>query len=239
MTMKTSNYILIAFFTFLFGGTFVLFLTAKIYNKTDNSITWTCEEKKLEPFSVVVAEPGADFSLQIECHDPIIRCAHPPKEASVFPPFTVRNDTLFVSALATETEVRTPRVTETEVRTLSVTVRSIKSVIAKEKSYVRLFDFYADSLSVKLTNAASDISFKETKSKAAMLSIQATDSRINFDNVHVNNIDIQISKTRINGWGNSTECLSGTLKDHSFLSLVKIRKINLETDSTSTYQLDK
>ena len=146
--MKTSNYILIAFFTFLFGGTFVLFLTAKIYNKTDNSITWTCEEKKLEPFSVVVAEPGADFSLQIECHDPIIRCAHPPKEASVFPPFTVRNDTLFVSALATETEVRTPRVTETEVRTLSVTVRSIKSVIAKEKS-MRLWDV--------LLNAATEM----------------------------------------------------------------------------------
>jgi len=70
--MKTSNYIIIVFFVFLFGGVFVLFISSRIHQR-DSRIGLFAEEKKLEPFSVVVAEPGAEFHLR-NAEYPRIHC---------------------------------------------------------------------------------------------------------------------------------------------------------------------
>ena len=59
--MKTSNYIIIAFFIFLFGGIFLLFLAAKIDPLGSYSQEFLSLEKPLENFSVTVAEAGADI----------------------------------------------------------------------------------------------------------------------------------------------------------------------------------
>ena len=62
--MKTSNIIFISFLIFLFGGITLLFIGSKYYELEENLIS-VSQEKPLAPFSVVVAEPGANFSLKM------------------------------------------------------------------------------------------------------------------------------------------------------------------------------
>ena len=226
--MKTSNYIIIAFFVFLFGGVFVLFVSAKIHQRSSVSGLWS-EEKKLEPFSVVVAEAGANFHLRA-AEFPRMQSFYEKPDSINFPKYGIRNDTLFVFA---NSGIKPPRLPH------EIYGRNIKCIIAKENSFVSLQEFCADTLMLKLNNAAVDAFFDKTKRQTTRLSVQATGSRLKLAGVRLENLDLQLNDSKLNAWDNSITVISGSLKDHSSLSVGAITKISIEVDSTSTYQLNK
>lgn len=228
--MKTSNYITISFFVFLFGGVFVLFLSAKIHQRDNNGGLWISEEKKLEPFSVVVAEPGANFHIRIAEY-PRMRTHYQMPDTCHFPQFSIRNDSLFIfSDLGIEKPRNYPDV---------IYVKDLKSIVAKDKSCMSLQEFTADTLSIKLNNASLDAFFDKTKNTTELFSIQAVGSKINLAGINAGNLDVQLNGTELNSWNNSIVSLYGTLTNHSNLSILKSGKINLEADSTSTYTIQK
>jgi hypothetical protein len=226
--MKTSNYIIIAFFVFLFGGVFVLFLSSKIHQGDSDSGVYS-EEKKLEPFSVVVAEPGAEFHLR-NAEYPRMRSFYQKPDTCGFLEYGIRNDTLFVFAISGNKQPRLPH---------EIYARNLKSIVAKENSYISLQEFQADTLIVNLNNAVLDAFFDQTKNHASSLSIQAISSKINLTRINVDNLNIQLNETTLNAWNNSIVGISGSLTDHSSLSVDAMNKINVEVDSTSTYHLNK
>ena len=226
--MKTSNFILIAFFIFLFGGVFVLFLAAKIHQGGSDRGLFA-EEKKLEPFSVVVAEPGASFHLR-DAEYPRMRCYYQKPDTCNFLKYGIRNDTLFVFAQSGIVKPRLPH---------EIYVRNIKSIVAKENSYMNLQEFVADTLIVKLNNAALDAYFDKTKNHTSSLSILAISSKIYLTGINADNLNIQLNETTLNAWNNSIVNISGSLTDHSSLSIDAMKKFSFEVDSTSTYHLNK
>lgn len=224
--MKTSNYILIAFFVFLITCTFVLFLDAKMYNK-DRQIG--LQEKRLEPFSVVVAEEGAEFNIR-NGEYPRMTCYYDKPDTCTFPEYGIRNDTLFVFACK---EKKKPG------RWHEIHGRNIKSIVAKVNSIVKLQQFTADSLDVKLDYAIFEAHFDQTKGSTAQLSIIASNAKINLSRAVFENLNVRLNKTNMNSWDNSIVHLSGSLVNQSKLSIGAIQKISLDVDSTSTYQLNK
>lgn len=224
--MKTSNYILIAFFVFLLTCTFVLFLDAKM-NFKDRVKHY--QEKKLDPFSVIVAETGAEFYIR-NGENPQMFCYYESPDTSSFPEYGIRNDTLFVFACK---EKKKPG------KSHEIYGRNIKSILAKENSFVSLQQFKADTLDVKLNHATFEAFFDKTKGPTSQLSITASDSKINMRGVQLENLNVHLNKTNMNSWDNSIVHLSGSLVNQSKLSIGAIQKISLDVDSTSTYQLNK
>jgi len=226
--MKTSNYITIAFFVFLFGGVFVLFLAAKVHQGHENENHWEGKEKVLEPFSTVVAEPGAKLFLRIG-DQPKMICNYLKPDTCNFPPFVVRNDTLFV--------FYNPRITKD--MNINVYGKGIKAIVGKKDSYMNLQEFWVDSLTIKLNQAKLDAYFDKTKNRTTTFSILAEESMMNLTDANIERIDIQISKSTIKAWNNSIRSLSGTLKDHSDIQVKVMEKVNVEVDSTSNYNILK
>lgn len=226
--MKTSNYIIIAFFIFLFGGVFVLFLSAKIHQGDSDRGVYS-EEKKLEPFSVVVAEPGAAFHLRNAEYPRMLSFNQKP-DTCKFLKYGIRNDTLFVFASKEKKKLN---------KWHEIYGRNIKSIVAKDKAHILLQEFRADTLIVKLTNAVLDAFFDKTRNHTSLLSIQAVGSKVNLAGINAGNLDVQLNGTELKAWDNSIDSLYGTLANYSKLSMWKLGKINLEADSTSNYGLNK
>lgn len=224
--MKTSNYIIIAFFIFLLTCTFVLFLDAKMNFKNRQV---GLHEKRLEPFSVVVAESGAEFNIRKGEYPRMLSYYDKPDTCS-FPEYGIRNDTLFVF---TSKEKKKPN------KWNEIYGRNIKCIVAKVNSNVRLQQFMADTLVIKLEYAVFDANFDNAKNRTLQLCMIANNSNINLHGAHIDHLNVQLNKTNMNSWNNSIVQLSGSLTNQSRLSLGAIQKISLDVDLTSAYQLQK
>ncbi|HZL10475.1 MAG TPA: hypothetical protein VFC65_10785 [Prolixibacteraceae bacterium] len=227
--MKTSNYILISFFVFLFGGVFLLFISAKYIPHLYNDQEYSTLEKPLDPFSVLIAKPGSKIRLR-PGETLKMSLFYPKSDSCTLPPFTVRNDTLFVSSYPDNMKQRE----------VNVYCNSLKSIQEEKRSEVWIEQqFHSDSLLVKLDQSKfSYYSEKNSPIKASLIFI-ADQSNIFIGGAKFNKLEIQASSTKINGWNGSFGSLSGTLKNHSELSISRSNKINLEADSTSTYNIQK
>jgi len=225
--MKTSNYIAISFFVFLFGGIFVLFLTTKLDPRANEGIRTEIFEKSLDSFSVIVAEARADFRIKSGATSKISNNYHK-GETAAFPPYLVRNDTLFVSAFPDNVKVYN----------VEVSCAKLKCIEGKEKSRITLENFSGDSLQLKLSGAEFR-HFAATSSGNVSLRVIADNSNIRISDSSLKNLDIQLIKTEMNVWNTKVTNLSGSMKNSSTLSLGTISKINLEVDSSSNYRLNK
>lgn len=227
--MKTSNYISIAYLVFLFGGVFMLFLAAKIDPRGYYNQEFLSLEKPLDNFSVVIAEAGADIRLK-SGQTSKISLQYPKGDTCSLPPFFVRNDTLFVSSYPEKEKQKT----------VEVECNGIKSIQGKEKSQVSIENFHTDTLSIKLSNAELDAYFDNAQRSTTLLfSILAEESKINLKGANIENLDVLLNKTKIRAWNNSIGSLSGTLTNQSEIQIHVMKKINLEVDSTSNYNLLK
>lgn len=222
--MKTSNYIIIAFFVFLFGSVFVLFLTSKSHYNKGGLYTG---EKKLEPFSVVVAEPGAAFHLRNGEYPRMLGFYEKP-DTCKFLKYGIRNDTLFVFADPGSNKPRFPH---------EIYGRNIKSIVAKENSNVSLQQFQADTLAVSVDHATLEAFFDKTQTSS--LSIVAEKSKVNLSGAQIDNLNIQLNNTKMQTWNNSIVSLSGSLKNDSYVTFQELGKITIEVDQTSAYQITK
>lgn len=225
--MKTSNYIILSFFVFLFGGIFVLFLAAKIDPRGSFHPEFITEEKALDNFSVVVAETGANIRIK-SGETPKMGLYYLKGDTCTFPSFVVRNDTLFVGSNPPKNKYWST----------NIICKQVNSVEGKGKCQINMEQFHCDTLLVKLNKA--DFRYFAGKNLVGFsLRIIAISSNINMRESVINNLDLNLNQSKMDAWGSHVKNLSGKLNEKSRLSLGKIRKINLEADSTSTYRLEK
>jgi hypothetical protein len=232
--MKTSNYILTAFYTFLFGGVLVMAVASKFHqenNNNNNETEYRADEKKLEPFSVLVTEQGAHFQLGTAEYPHILTFYKLPNSCE-FPPFTIKNDTLFISANTKRDYNGTMDV---------IYCKDVTSIVAKEKSYLKLQDFKInrnDTMLIKLNDSKIDVFSQNTKDNNMALFIQAQESEINLNQAHFKTLNVKIDRSKLNAWNTTIGNLSLNLKNYSFMGApATMEKVNLEVDSTSHFNL--
>jgi len=225
--MKTSNYITLSFFTFLFGGIFILFLAAKIDPRSDLKQEFVTDEKPLGNFSVVVAGPGANIRIK-SGETPKIGLYYLKDDTCTLPAYIVRNDTLFVQA--------NPQ--KNRHWSTNVICKQISSIEGKAKSRINVEQFKCDSLLVRL-NKTDFRYFGAKDSVGFSLKLIANESYINIGGAAISNLDMSLNRTQMDGWGNRIKYLSGKLNEKSRVSMDKIGKMSLEADSTSSYRLEK
>lgn len=227
--MKTSNYITIAYFIFLFGGILTLFIAAKNNPESNLGQKYLVNEKPLDSFSVVIAEPGSKIRLR-PGETPKMSLYYPEGDSCNLPPFSVRNDTLFVFANSDGSKNHE----------VSVYCKNIKSIQEKGQAIVWVEkNFQADSLLVKLENAEFSHFSDRNSPERINLTLIASHSQINIGETNFDHLDIQLSESNMNVWNNSINNLTGSITNNSNLNLVRFKKISLEADESSRYQFSK
>lgn len=227
--MKTSNYIAISFLIFLFGGIFILFLSARIDPRGSYHQEFFTQEKVLDNFSVIIAEQGAGIHLRYG-QAPKMSIQYSKGDTCSLPPFTVRNDTLFVSSYSYKKKQRP----------VDVYCNGLKSIQEKNAAHVTIEkQFQADTLMVKLDNAEFSYYSEKDNPDRISLTLFADQSKVNIGETNFEKLEIQLNNTEMNVYNNSIGNLSGSIKNHSKLYIDTFRKINLEADSTSNYQFSK
>lgn len=225
--MKTSNAIFLSFLIFLFGGIILLYLGAKYckdYNDKDNFVF---QEKALPTFSVVVAEAGASFSLKSGKMNKI-KQGYRKGKVSRFDPFVVRNDTLFISSVEHAHTKENAHWIDSEVFCVN-----IKSIVAKEKSYVNMTKFQTDTLNILMKKSKLDWFGFE---KVAFVSVEAKDSHIYIAGEKLGKIVVKLDKTELRTpVKKRIDYLSGSLKNDSKCTFCMSNSFNLTTDETSVY----
>lgn len=224
--MKTSNIILISFLVFLFGGITLLFIGSKYYNGINDATNISQQEKTLAPFSVVVAEPGAIFDLRNAKENKIIQ---PYRKDSIanFPPYILRNDTLFISLGKKINDLpKNYRVAT------AVYCTNIKSIVIKKNSDINMKDFKVDTLNINVNKSKLDLRFDNI----SYISLQAKDSDVYIEGQKLEKLVVNLDKTKLSTpVKKRIDYLSGSLKNTSDCTFYLSNKIILDVDKTSTY----
>ncbi len=227
--MKTSNYITIAYFIFLFGGVLTLFIAAKNNSESNFDQKYAFLEKPLDAFSVLIVEPGAELRLRYG-EPSTMKLIYPIGDTITLPPFTVRNDTLFVSSNP-DNKMH---------GSVDLYCNSLKSI--QEKSGAKVWiekEFQADTLLVNLEGAEFSYFAERGSPKRVTLTLTANRSEISIGETNFDHLDIQLNESKMNVWNNSINNLTGSITNNSNLNIVRFKKISLEVDETSKYQLSK
>ncbi len=220
--MKTSNIILISFLTFLFGGITLLFIGSKYYKGVDDRADFAIKEKKTAPFSVIVAEPGAYLVLK-NGREFSVSQSYKKEAKPNFASFVVRNDTLYMYAVKSKIDGKWFVVPE-------VYCKNVKSIIAKEKSNVRMEKFKVDSLSITMDKSELTGELNET----VFVSLTSKNSYVRFRCENIKKLQLQLDKTDLNIDSNkSIENVLGSLKNKSILNCSIDGKLNLQKDKSS------
>lgn len=230
--MKTSNKIFISFLIFLFGGITLLFIVSKYYKGGTFETNLAKLEKPLTPFSVVVAEPGANFVLKNGKQNKIIQ-NYLKDVAPNFAPYIVRNDTLFVYAVK---QVHSNKQEQWKggyfIIVPEIFCGNIKSITTKKNSEVRMEDFQADTLSITMNKSRLDCRFVNISS----ISIQAKDSDIYLNGKNLEKLTVKLDKTKLRAVTiKRMNYLSGSLKNDSGADFSLSYNIHLDADKTSNY----
>lgn len=224
--MKTSNKIFISFLIFLFSGIITLYLGSKCFSDYYGSTNFKTQEKPLAPFSVVVAEPDANFDLISGNKNKIIQ-AYRKGTVADFPALTVKNDTLFVSSVK-----QIPGLPKNYRVVPEISCVKLKSIITKENTYIMIRKFQADTLNITMNKSQLDWRFD----KVAFVSLQAKDSDIYLEGEKLEKLVVKLDKTKLNApIKKRIENLSGSIKNTSDCTFYLSNKINLDVDKTSIY----
>lgn len=224
--MKTSNKIFISFLIFLLCGITALYLGSKYFSDYYGPTNFETQEKPLAPFSVVVAEPNANFDLTSGKKNKIMQ---PYRKGTItdFPALTVRNDTLFVSSVK-----QIPGLLKNYRVVPEISCVKLKSIITKENTYIMMRKFQADTMNITMDKSRLDYRFD----KVAFVSIQAKDSDIYLEGEKLEKLVVKLDKTKLNApIKKRIEKLSGSLKNTSDCTFYLSNKIILDVDKTSTY----
>lgn len=233
--MKTSNYILIAFFVFLFGGIFLLFLTSK-HHKAEVP-QWKSSEKPLDDFSVVVAEPGARFQVKIG-DTTKLQINYKLPDTLSYPKSYVRNDTLFM--FPWEGKIQSKQLDKGLIiryNNMIVYARQLHSIIGKENSDIELYELTPDTLNINANRSRIICIYQKPERPKGLTNIIASGkSYIKIDNLSVQNVKLDLTQSHLIFINSTIKKLTGPITNHSILAIQKlIPKINLDMDSTSKF----
>ncbi|SHG12053.1 hypothetical protein SAMN05443549_102115 [Flavobacterium fluvii] len=224
--MKTSNKIFISFLIFLFVGIILLYLGSKYHKDYYDASNFADQKTLLSPFSVVVAEPGANFYLKSGKENKVIQTYRKDTFAD-FSAFVVRNDTLFISP------VKQVKAKEGDYKVVpEIFCVNIKSLVAKENSNIGTGKFHADTLHIAMNKSRLNWRFD----KAAFISIQAKDSDIYLDGENLEKITMELEKTKLRVAAKKRiNNLLGSLKNDSNGDFSHSNSVHLDADKTSNY----
>jgi len=160
--MKTSNYILSAFFIFITVSLLVLFISSKEHHKNDES-SFIYKEYSLDNFNVIVAE-DCDTNIQIRTSDKNYLSINYPKDKSEPEGFyRISNDTLFIYGSICQ---------DKNIGINDIYVKQLNSVIAKDSRIIRFLNFHSNKLEVNTTN--TEIFFDKSSLEEVILTANAS-----------------------------------------------------------------
>jgi hypothetical protein len=222
--MKASSAIIVLFFIVIWAGN-------SLCEKPNlTTVPLKRYTKKLDHFSVIVAEPGSKVFVQKilpSSQYPSFSYKIGESEFYSFNSFGVRNDTLFVFASSGEEEHKYD----------SFYCEGIKSIIGKEKSEIKLWYIKADTLDLKLSHAKLSGQFNQELKNPRMLTLDAESSKIEFKNfISFNRINLNLDRSHFNlpSTGNELIYFSGSIKNYSRLYYVEFKsRGTVEKDATS------
>jgi len=221
--MKKSSYLVILFVILIWGGN-------SMWKRSSNHPAPLIKHsKKLDPFSVVVAQPGSKVFLQTQWDStnyPTFSYAQGESDQYRSPSFGVRNDTLFVFSSSGDKEHRND----------SFYCTGIKSIVGWEKSHIQLGYFKADTLNLKLSYAKLTGDFDHGTKKSRMLMLGADSSEIEFKSlVRFDQINIRLNRShlKILMARYDTCTVTGTMKNYSRLILAGKPSVRVKRDDTS------
>ncbi len=243
--MKISNIIIIAYLTLLFCGIFVLFFATKNNSiseaklQQEESKKWNSQEKALEQFSVVVAEPGARLVISTG-EQPKMTFRYKLPDTLSYQKTYIHLDTLFVFPYQGKVKSKQFRNNvSVSYDNILIYGNRIKSVIGKEKSALVFSIIRSDTLNLKLYNAWADFAIYDPNYLFKYINIEATRSIVNLRGISINCLNVQLDSSSINKWDYSGACVAGSLKNFSKIELENVKNINIEADSTSSFRLIK
>ena len=226
--MKTSNYILIFFLIVFIGGNFISILAAKNNLTVQVKSRYHFFGEKLNPFSVLVTESGTNLELSEGGSNDLIAENYEKGMQHIVSPYIVRNDTLFVSANPTSSNFT---------RVCISNGHKLKSIVAKEKSNIKIKETVGQHLSMKLYRAKlviEDVAlFNEVGRGSA--SIKATESDIVYEKGNYFKIEVDLINSNFISEWNSPE-LSGSVRKGSYLyhKFGRPEMVNLKVDKSSS-----
>ena len=223
--MKTSNYILLSFFIFLFGGITLLFVFSKSRSGDYSGANFKIKEKKISSFSVVVAEPGANLNLNNGDQNKMTQ-SYNKNAIPNFPPFIVRNDTLFVSPVIIENSKEPHLVPLTE-----IFCKNINSILAKEGATIYFNNFCADSINLDLHK----VNLNGNIQKMSFITLNAKDSRLYLNgDGSIEKMKLQFDNTTLYMTSeNGTKEVFGSLNNDSEFQGKINGKVSLYVDQLS------
>jgi hypothetical protein len=221
--MKKSNYLVILFAIVIVSGNA---LFQKPILKYPSAI-W--HHKKMDHFSVVVAQPGSRVSMVTQQPDilyPTFDYYHEVNELPKALPFGVRNDTLFVFSQSDERQSG------------RFSCIGVKSIVGLKKSRITVGHLQIDSLNIKLRYArlAGDLDLSDKKPRT--ITIDADSSKIEFHNYmyYYEQINIRLNRSHLSMLvaRKDTGLIAGSLKNYSRLSIdAGWPTVHVMTDETS------
>lgn len=228
--MKTSNYILLSFFIFLFGGITLLFVFSKSRRGYDFGTNFKIKEDKTAPFSVVVAEPDASFVLK-NGEEFKISQSYLKEGVPNFASYEVRNDTMFMHSVKQE---RSNKQEQSQggyfIIVPEVYCKNVKTIIAKENTNVNLKNYNVDSLLVNLDQSY----FHWDYNKPTYLKINAKNSHLNLNGEYIKTINLQFDKTTLYmDSKKATKEISGSLSNDSEFQGNIDGKVSIDVDNSS------
>lgn len=221
--MKTSNYILSAFFTLLFGGILVLFVAAKFHVNTTKLIS---KEKPIASFSVVVAESGSEFTLKAGD----FKIVSLSMQDTCYPPrIEIHNDTLTVFPYSNG-EIK---------QNVEIYCNNIQAIQGKENSNISIQSYLNNILSVHLTKSSLSYSQDPNDKKCPILKLTADESYVHLFNARFEKLEMMLDNSKIEAWNNSIDSIFGALKNKSEIYAKVLKNINIDSDSTCLYNIQK
>ncbi|GHV29937.1 hypothetical protein FACS1894177_01650 [Bacteroidia bacterium] len=189
--MKTSNYIVIAFFTCIIGGILVLFIAARGHENDYHPgvMKMALSSNGLADFSVIVAESNTQFTIE-QSDSCRLTVHYPEKEDEPKNPYRISGDTLYFLDTGNLVSVNLY---------LNVS-KQLSSLVAKEGSRINLRNLNLDSLSVFAQDA--NVLFNDTHIENFLL--QANNTRVDLYSHTINQISAKLEN-------NATLYISGNI----------------------------
>jgi hypothetical protein len=238
--MKTSNYILIAFFVFLFGGVLILFIASKAHKKEEPK--WFEEKKPLDSFSVVVAEPGSEFNVRFG-ENPQIEAVNILPDSIRFPKSIVRHDTLFIFPPIAKLKSKKLKNGAVLKYPNLITIYSgeIRSIVCKKNALIELREIMCDTFNISSEGGKIYAYFPKSGNSLSLLNLHLEGkSYLQLNDFKMKTLKVQMNQSELRIQNSNIDTLSGSMVNNSiFRSFRNIQSIHLETDSTSIYTLKK
>ncbi len=230
--MKTSNIIATIYLTLVFSGVLALYVAAR-----DHDITGDENHKKivLPAFSVIVGNPGSEFSIE-ECDTISVTLSWSKNQKMSPMPCVVRNDTLFMTGRQSMFK-----------HSFEIRCNKVHTIIAGAKSIINVRNFNPKSLTL-LANGG-EINFWRGRNYwydgtrvIGQLSVVAKDSGfVDLGNIKVQCLKVDISRSKLESSSIKTKSIDATIRNNSKIDFHYsiVDNMQVSTDSTSFFSLNK